>query len=147
MWEWRFLKTPDFRLFVDGRKRRFSNTSWRHASCTNSTMHALWGMLSYFHRFVDWRKRFEYATCGRVFFRKRKGKKISSFKGRGLKLLLFFSFFFLFFFFCRFRCRERRRWLSSLIRSENSPNRTDVVDTEMRCVSYLKAKSDFSSSK
>ena len=24
---------------------------------------------------LDWRKRFEYATCGRVFFRKRKGKK------------------------------------------------------------------------
>lgn len=118
-------------------KRRFSNTSWRHASYTNSTMHALWGMLSYFHRFVDWRKRFEYATCGRVFFRKRKGKKISVFNRRGLKLFLF----------CRFRCRDRRRWLSSLIRSENFPNRTDVVDTEIRCVSYLKAKSDFSASK
>ena len=112
MWKGRFLKTPDFRLFVDGRKRNFSNTSWRHASCTNSTMHALWGMLSYFHRFVDWRKRFEYATCGRVFFRKRKGKKISGFKGRGLKLLLSFSFFFLFFFFLPFSLP----WASSLIK-------------------------------
>ena len=70
-------------------------------------------------------------------FSQTEGKKISGFKGRGLKLLLF----------CRFRCRERRRWLSSLIRLESSPNRTNVVDTEMRCVSYLKAKSDFSSSK
>ena len=45
-----------------------------HASFTTCITHALWRMLSYFNRISIVWKRFECATCGRVFFRKRRGK-------------------------------------------------------------------------
>ena len=67
--EWRFLKTLATRLRVDRRKRSFSNTMmhWIH--------HLLLTFRSSVQRFrMDGRKRFEYATCGRVFFCKTEEK-------------------------------------------------------------------------
>ena len=79
--EWRLLKTVTYRLRVDGRKRRFSNTM---TSCLGSRL-ALWHnydsevadlfnmeeKVSVFENTrlrVDGQIRFENATCGRRFF-------------------------------------------------------------------------------
>ena len=63
-WKRRFLVYVWTDENGDFRKR------WCHTSFTTSITHALWGMLSYFHRFsvLVWTGQgFEYATCGRVF--------------------------------------------------------------------------------
>ena len=56
---------------------------------TTSITHALWGLPWYFHRvsvlLVDGPKRFQYATCGREFFRTRR-KKLFVFKNIRLRV-------------------------------------------------------------
>ena len=64
--------------FTCGRtKTEIFGKRWCHTSFTTSNTHALWGMLSYFHRFsvLVWTGQgFEYATCGRVF--KKRGIRV-----------------------------------------------------------------------
>ena len=69
--EWRFVKTLATRLRVDGLKRSFSNTMmyWIHHLLLAFRM--LCSAFSYGRQ-----KRFEYATCGRVFFLQNGGKNL-----------------------------------------------------------------------
>ena len=72
--EWRFLKTrPACRLFEDRRNKMWCIIYYKHYA--RSVTDAIVFFKSYFHRFrVDGWKRFECATCGRVFLHKRRGK-------------------------------------------------------------------------
>ena len=72
--KWRFFKTLASRLRVHGRERRFFNTMMSYIIYTTSITLSLWAMLyriSIVLAFAseDGRKRLEYATCGRVFFK------------------------------------------------------------------------------
>ena len=62
-----------------------------HASYTNRITHAPGGLLSYFHRCVDWRERFELSLRADAYYfsqteeKKLRFQKYSDTRGRGLK--------------------------------------------------------------